>query len=314
MLINLVPDFLAVLRSSDRVAAYRSYHDTHRTLLDAYWHNYVLDPESPDFGDIVRATVEADRDDLFGLLEHTDVAGPAAEVVSRCAELLAIDCDIDVVVMVGVGAANAGELVVNGKAVAFICLEHFTAVANPTTQALGLDPELLPLWLAHEITHAVRYTSPASRSELRQLIADAGGTYSYWDTGKRATLRELIANEGLAVSVARAISPGHADWEYYGYGRRQYARIREMERPLMQALEPELDGRGLGLRLRWLSGGMSESARRIDRQVIPERSGYFLGARLVAPAIARNGFAWAVRASAHELTGLAPTLATQVSA
>ena len=314
MLINLVPDFLEVLRSSDRVAAYRSYHDAHRALLDSYWHNYVLDPEGPDFDDIVRATVEADRADLHALLDQTDLVGRASDVAEQCAELLAMGPEIDVVVMVGVGAANAGELVVNGKAAAFVCLEHFTAVANPTTQGLGLDPELLPLWLAHEITHCVRYTSPTSRSELRRLIADAGGHYSYWDTGKRASLRELIVNEGLAVSVARAISPGHAEWEYFGYARRQFMRIREMERTLLQAIEPELDATGLGLRLRWLSGGMSESARRFEGHVIPERSGYYLGARLVAPAIAQSGYAWAVRASAEQLTGMSPAMAAPASA
>jgi hypothetical protein len=314
MLINLVPDFLAVLRSSDRVAAYRAYFETHSRLLGAYWHNYVLDPESPDFAEIVRGTVEADRTDLYALLDGTDVVGRAAEAARHCAALLEIDRDIDVVVMVGVGAANAGELVVNGKAAAFVCLEHFTAVANPTTQGLGLDPELVPLWIAHEIAHAVRYTSPESRSVMRRLISEAGGTYSYWDTGKRATLRELIVNEGLAVSVAREISPGHADWEYFGYGRRQYARIREMERLLMEELEPDLDSSGLGLRLRWLSGGVSDSARRIGRHVIPERAGYYLGSRLVAPAIGRHGLSWAVRASAEELTGSSPSIAESVSA
>jgi hypothetical protein len=103
------------------------------------------------------------------------------------------------------------------------------------------------------------------------------------------------------VSVARAISPGHADWEYFGYGRRQYARIRELERVLMRAIEPDLDSSGLGMRLRWLSGGMSETARRLERHVIPERAGYYLGARMVASAISRHSHSWAVRASAEEL-------------
>ena len=47
------------------------------------------------------------------------------------------------------------------------------------------------------------------------------------ETGRRATLRELLVNEGLAVHTARAACPGHAAWEYFGYGRRQYARIRD---------------------------------------------------------------------------------------
>jgi uncharacterized protein YjaZ len=203
--------------------------------------------------------------------------------------------------MVGVGAANAGELVVNGRGVAFVCLEHFTGVANPDTQGLGLDPELIPLWLSHEITHVIRYMSPASRSSLRDLVQDAGGYYSYWETGRQATLRELLVNEGLAVQVSRAVSPGHAAWEYFGFARRQYARVREIEPILSRAAGRDFERAGLGLRLRYLSGGMSDEARTVDRVVLPERAGYFLGARMVEAAIAARGFSWSVRASAHEI-------------
>ena len=304
MLINLLPDFFAVLNSADRIAAYHRYFETHRKLLGAYWHNYVLDPEGPHFHDVVRSTVDADRADLHAMLERTDVVALARATEERCAPLLDVDVDVDVVLMVGVGAANAGELVVDGRGTAFVCLEHFTAVANPDTQALGLEPELIPLWLAHEIAHAVRYTSPRSRSELRQLVIEAGGNYSYWETGQHATLRELLVNEGLAVHAARAASPGHDPWEYFGYGRRQYARVRELESVLARAAAEDLDRTGLGLRLRYLSGGMSDEARTVDRYVLPERGGYFLGARMVEPAVAERGLAWAVRASATEIAAI----------
>jgi hypothetical protein len=302
MLINLLPDFFAVVSASDRVAAYQHYYSTHRRILEPYWHNYVVDPEGPHFVDVVRATVHADRDDLRAMLDRTDVVALARDTEARCAELLGVDADIDTVLMVGVGAANAGELVVEHRGIAFVCLEHFTSTQNPDTRGLGLDPEVIPLWLAHEIAHCVRYTSPGSRSEMRTLVEDANGYYSYWETGRRATLRELILNEGLAVETARAISPGHAEWEYFGYARRQYARVREMEPLLVRAISEELDHTGLGLRLKYLSGGMSDSARAIDeRHVIPERAGYYLGARMVEPAIAARGLSWAIRASATEL-------------
>ena len=301
MIVNLLPDFLAVLQAPDRIAAYRAYFDRHRALLSAYWDNYVLDPAGPHFDDVVRTTVRADRSDLLAMLARTDVVALAERTVAQVHALLDIDVDLDVVIMVGVGAANAGELVVDGRGVAFVCLEHFTGVANPDTQGLGLDPELIPLWLAHEIAHTVRYTSLASRSEMRALVHDSGGYYSYWETGRLATLRELLVNEGLAVQVSRAISPGHAAWEYFGYARKQYARIRELEPLIARAAAADYDRAGLGLRLRYLSGGMSDEARTLERTVIPERAGYFLGARLVEPAISLNGFPWAVRAPAHEL-------------
>ena len=273
MLINLVPDFLAVLDADDRVAAYLAYFERHRSLLAAYWDNYVLEPSGPHFEEVVQATVNANRDDLLTLLSRTDVVALARQAEEKVRTLLDVDVSYDVVLMVGVGAANAGELVVDGRGVAFVCLEHFTGVTNPDTQGLGLDPELIPMWLAHEITHVVRYTSPTSRSDMRGFVADAGGYYSYWETGRQASLRELLINEGLAVHVSRAVSPGHAAWEYFGFARKQYARAREIEPVLHRALVTDGDRAALGLRLRYLSGGMSDEARTVERTVLPERAG-----------------------------------------
>jgi hypothetical protein len=301
MLINLLPDFLAVLDSTDRVAAYERYFAAHRQILEPYWHNYVIDPDTPHFLDIVRTTVFADRADLRAMLARTDIVALTRSTEQQCRDLLALDSEVDVVLMVGVGAANAGELVIGGRGVAFLCLEHFTGVTNEQTDGLGLDPELVPMWLAHEFAHVVRYTSPVSRSEIRLNVLEANGNYSYWDTGRRVPLRELLINEGLAVHAARAVSPGHAAWEYFGYGRRQYARIRELETIMARALTADLDRSGLGYRLRYLSGGMSDEARTIDRYVLPERSGYYFGARLSEAAVAARGLAWSLRASANEV-------------
>jgi hypothetical protein len=283
MLINLLPDFLSILNSSDRTAAYLRYFESHRAILEAYWENYVVSSDSPHFSDIARAAATADRSDLKSMLE------------------LESDVDVDVVVMVGVGGANAGELVVNGRGVAFVCLEHFTSVQNQETQGLGLDPELIPMWLAHEIAHAVRYTSPTSRSELRQSIQDSEGYYSYWETGKQVRLKELLMNEGLATLVSREVSPGHAAWQYYGYGRRQFARVRELESVITTAVGADIEQTGLGLRLKYLSSGMSDDARTVDKYVIPERAGYYVGTRMAENAARANGLAWAIRAGADEL-------------
>jgi uncharacterized protein YjaZ len=139
---------------------------------------------------------------------------------------------------------------------------------------------------------------------MRGFVEDAGGYYSYWETGRQASLRELLVNEGLAVHVSRAVSPGHAAWEYFGFARKQYARAREVEPVLSRALITDGDRTALGLRLRYLSGGMSDEARTVERTVLPERSGYFLGARMVDDAIATRGYAWATRASVHELAAV----------
>jgi hypothetical protein len=300
VLINLLPDFFAVLEAADREAAYRQYREAHRLILDAYWRNYVLDPEAPYADEIVTASLRAERSDLYALAASTDIIGLAEEAIARTEELIGIDGPTDTYLMVGLGGANAGELVVGGRGIAFVCLEHFTGRVNPETYGMGLPPDLIPVWLAHELAHTVRYTSPSSASDMRRLVAEGGGYYDYWSTGSRATLRELLVNEGLAVHASQAVAPGFDAADYFGYPRRQHNRLREMESFLRRAVEPDLERSGLGLRLRYLSGGMSPSARLVGGRVIPERAGYYLGYRMTEALVAERGLVDAVRAGAHE--------------
>src|SRR5919197_554328 len=181
-----------------------------------------LEPESPHAEQVIAATLRAGRADLRRLLEDVDVIGLAEEALQRALERFEADCAVDLYLMVGVGAANAGELVVDGRGIAFVCLEHFTGRANPQTYGMGLAPHLLPLWIAHEVAHAIRYTSPTSRAELRRLVADLGGHYDYWDTGSRASLRELLVNEGVAVGAAQAAGAGFEPGQDPGYKRPPY--------------------------------------------------------------------------------------------
>lgn len=300
MLVNLVPEFFACLAAPDPTAAYHDYLDRHRHILAAYWHNYVLDLDSPHAERVIADALRADRADLRRVLDDVDVVAAAEEALARALERLEADCPVDLYVLVGVGAANAGELVVDGRGAAFVCLEHFTGRPNPETHGLGLAPNLVPLWIVHEVAHAVRYTSPTSRADLRRLVADQGGYYDFWETGSRATLRELLVNEGVAVAAAQATAPGFEPWDYLGYTRRQYRRIRELDAFLRRGSAPDLDAAGLGLRLRYLSGGVRPAARQVGDRTLPERSGYYLGLRLVESYLAEHGAARTVRASAAE--------------
>ncbi|HEX7023972.1 MAG TPA: DUF2268 domain-containing putative Zn-dependent protease [Gemmatimonadales bacterium] len=304
MLINLLPDFLDILAQSDPEAAYHRFLDAHRPLLEAYWSNYVLDLASPHAAPVIAAAVRADRSDLHALLAQVDVARVVEEALIRSEDVLGVDRPTDCVLMVGMGAANAGELVVNGRGIAFVCVEHFTGRVNPETYGMGLAPELLPIWVAHEVAHTVRYTSPSSQSDLRRLIAESGGQYDYWNTGSRATLRELLLNEGLAVHASQAVVPGLDPADYFGYPRRQYQRMRELEAFLRRAVHHDLDRAGLGLRLKYLSGGMSPSARLSLGRVLPERCGYYLGHRMAEPLVQARGVAAALRAPVSEFQSL----------
>jgi len=300
VLINLLPDFIEILASANREAAYHRYFEAHRALLSAYWNNYVLDPESTHAHEVIATTLRADRSDLKALLQTVRLSELAEEAVARSFELLGIERPTDVVLMVGVGAANAGELVVNGRGTAFICVEHFTGKVNPTTFGLGLSPDLIPLWIAHELAHTVRYTAEQSASELRRLVEACGGYYDYWVTGSRAPLRELLLNEGLAVHAAEQIAPGHDQADYFGYPKRHFQRMRELEAFLRRAAHHDLDRSGIGLRLRFLSGGMSPASRLALGRVLPERAGYYLGYRMAEALVRERGISAALRAHSSE--------------
>jgi hypothetical protein len=300
VLIDLVPEFLAVLHSTDPVAAFHRYLEAHQPVLSAYWHNYVLDLDSPPATALIEQALRANRSDLLALIESRNLTQLVGDTISIAEEVLEIDRPTDCYLMVGMGAANAGELVIQGRGVIFICLEHFTGRANPETYGLGLSPDLIPLWVGHELAHTVRYTSPASASSLRQRIEENAGNYDYWTSGSQTTLRELIINEGLAVHAARAVAPGLDPPHYFGYSRRQYHRMRELETFLRRAVEPDLDRTALGLRLRYLSDGISPAARLVAGRVLPERSGYYVGYRMAEALIEERGIANALRAAAEE--------------
>ena len=300
MLINLVPEFLATLEAADSMEAYRRYVDDHLPVLSAYWHNYILDLDSPHADDVIRRAVLADRRDLHTLLASVDVAALAEDTIRHCEDVFEMEMPVDVYLMVGVGGANAGELVVGGRGIAFICLEHFTGRSNHESLGLGLQPDLVVPWLAHEIAHTVRYTSAGSRSEIARIVREMNGAYDFWETGSRASLRELLVNEGLAVTASRTVAPHFEPWDYLGYARRQYRRLRQLEAFLMRVVEPELDERGLGYRLRYLTGGASAAQRLVGGKVIPERAGYYMGARMVESHAGSVGIADALRAPALE--------------
>jgi len=149
-------------------------------------------------------------------------------------------------------------------------------------------------------TRAALHGALQSRG-VGELGGSGGGYYDGWEIGSRATLRELVVNEGVAIAASQAVAPGFEPWEYFGYNRRQYRRLRELDAFLRRASAADLDSTGLGLRLRYLSGGMSPAARLLAGKVLPERSGYYLGLRLVENYFAEHGAASTVRAAVEEL-------------
>ena len=135
-----------------------------------------------------------------------------------------------------------------------------------------------------------------------------GASAAYWNPA------------GLANQASQEVSFMHAEqfegivgYDYLGYGRRQYRRLRELEAFLTHHLRGQMDETGLGYRLRFLSGGMSPAQRLVEGRVIPERSGYYLGHRMVETVVAELGIARALRVNAEESDGIEDRIADQTA-
>src|SRR6476659_4832535 len=99
MLIDLVPEFLAALAAPDPLQAYHRYLENHRPILAAYWHNYVIDLDSPHAESVILRTLAAQRRDLEMMRARVDIARAAEESLARCGDILQIDQPADVYLM-----------------------------------------------------------------------------------------------------------------------------------------------------------------------------------------------------------------------
>ena len=77
---------------------------------------------------------------------------------------------------------------------------------------------------------------PTSASDMRRLIRGGGRQLRLLDHRQPGVAAELLLNEGLAVHASQAVVPGLDPADYFGYPRRQYQRMRELEAFLRRAV------------------------------------------------------------------------------
>mgnify|MGYP003488757155 CR=1 FL=1 len=142
-----------------------------------------------------------------------------------------------------------------------------------------------------EVRHMRHVIALAEHGSFARAATALGLSQSALSRSIQSVEREI--GSSLFVRTASGVDPTDG-------GHVFIARVRQLAQ-----LTDDLDRAGLGLRLRWLSGGMSDEARTVQRYILPERAGYWIGAKMVEDAIAERGIAWALRAEAQELMHLA---------
>ncbi|BAS26138.1 DUF2268 domain-containing putative Zn-dependent protease [Limnochorda pilosa] len=272
-----------------RGEAYRlAYHKPNRRFLESYHRNWsglgvgwVVDR----FGSLYPEPMIQYLKSLYG---GDGLVRAATGWLDICRRLLPPPVEPDVYLMVGVYTSNAFETVIGGRPALGLCLEHFVPAPGRHPASLGIDPRELPIWLAHEYAHCVRF-SGESASLVRRSVGK--GDFDKGRLVRAVPLAEWLLSEGLAVAFSEATVPGFPLTAYLGYTHRQLRYCQEHEAELWSRFQHVKEAAGEEHYLLWFEG-----ADEFVEPALPGRSGYHLGYRLVQRLQARSsGMSWSER-------------------
>lgn len=204
-----------------------------------------------------------------------------AEGLHRGAALLRPGRPVEAVALVGLGTSNACAFWLHDRPVVAVAVEAWVdAGPDPDWPALvgrSWAPWVdLPLWVAHELAHAVRYGE--ADDALSRCLREGR---AYPEAVDRVPLRNFLVDEGLAVAAAARACPEAGPERWLWFRREDLDFYRAHEPRLWRELGPLLD-RPPGREgwVRFFSAGAQGD--------LPPRSGYYLGWRLVEVYLERH--------------------------
>jgi len=245
----------------------------HRELLEAYNRSWGW---GGDVEEDYRRRWGARPAEAGALVARLGQSGLPARLRSAAATARAVvrpAVRVRVVALVGVGASNACAFFAGGVPTAAIAVEAW----GEDFFGVPLPWEDLPLWLAHELAHAVRYAE--GDCGLARLFR--AQEFDYDRALRELPLLEFLVDEGLAVEAAARAMPTAPAARALGFTEAELAWCEAHEGALWEAVRPHLgDPPGMAGYERYFSAGA--------RQGMPARTGYYLGWRLVRGYLARR--------------------------
>ena len=277
MIFDLVSPWLAAVEATDSTRARSAFRNRHAPLFEA-----LRRARTPTSDTLPLAT---DATQLRTLARRT--ADPATqqllrETVARAAALGADRCDA-VVLVAGSGAGDATQPLPRPGCQAIIFADQVD------------DDTGFVVALARSVAALTRWGAPDSKSPLAQ---GAGGAWNPWEASRNVALREWIYTEGLGIHLAEALLPELEPHRLFNLNHTAFNRLREREKVFRALLDDDLDERGIGLVLRWLTPGAPLGPRTIGGVVLPPTAGHYLAWRMTAERVARVGLRDAIRAEA----------------
>ncbi|MFZ5824762.1 MAG: DUF2268 domain-containing putative Zn-dependent protease [Bacillota bacterium] len=273
---NLYPDFEAAWRRSPTWESIREgYVLPHQRFLSHYHLNWV------EGGPVAPSVVEEDYRKAWverpgaavALVERLAGLPLAAMVEAACRApeaYLRPRREVRVYGFVGLETTSAAQLLVDGEPAVALALEAW----GDNFLGLPMHWEDLPLLMAHEFTHVVRYTE--SETGLARAFREGG--FDYGRALNREPLLEFLVDEGLGVYLSQQMTPGADERRALFFHEDDLRWCHEHEAQLWAGVEPHLaEPPGFKGYRRYFS---------IAAEGLPPRTGYFLGYRLVSRFLA----------------------------
>jgi hypothetical protein len=222
---------------------------------------------------------------LSALLKEGTWKKPAKWTIKRTEKLLGGQISyVDIVVSVGLGARNASMGLWQGKGLAFLWLEHFLKPGS-NSGYLDLGISSIPIWLGHEIAHAIRYATPGTKSLIPEACANCD-PWSFWERLEKLPLGERFLDEGLSTEFAKAIVPDANDQQALGMSKMEIGWLEENGEKLLKDRLKRWDFNAWNPSMEWIIESLCYDLDRVkppwtlDRP--PGRWGYFVGQRFFA--------------------------------
>lgn len=250
------------------------YLRRHMRFLQTYHANYVTgDPPDPEAVQADYAQVWTEER-VAQMRQRVQGAGVAALVRHGCERAAALTAPRElpeVTCFAGLFASNASQYLIDGRPVIGIGVE----VWGGAIEQVPCPWEDLPLLVAHEFGHVVRYAE--SDCHLARI---ARPDFHLPRALAEVPLLEFLVDEGLAQAVSRAAFPEASEEQVLMCPSDQLHWSRENFGRLWQEVSGQLDHPpGFAGFKRYFSVGSDG---------LPPRTGYYIGFRLVRDFLDRN--------------------------
>lgn len=277
MIVDLVSPWSAAVEATDSPRARVAFRGRHSQLLEL-----LRRARAPLLDTMPLAMDIAVLHPLARRAADPALQQQIRDALARAAQLGADRCD-SVVLVAGDGTGDPAEPIPWPDADAVLFLDRIENDSRMIT-ALARAVAALTRWGAADshtaITHDVRHG------------------WDRWQSARDVPLREWIYTEGVGLHVAQALRPDLPPHELLGITQVAFGRLRQREKVFRALLAADLDQRGIGLLLRWLTPSAPTGPRTVAGVVLPPMAGRYLAWRKLAERVARAGLSEAIRMAA----------------